>query len=188
MVKDDIDRFFQYNIDPSSRTIFLEAEVDEYFAEYAIKGLRILETQSSTKPITIIMNNYGGDELSGLAVYDYIKLLTKKVEVNIDVFGGCMSMGAWILQAGTRRRMAKHSKLMVHIGYMELEMNHPQILKNWMKEAERDEPIFEDILLERIREKHPKYTRARLQKLLAFDSFFSAQEAVDLGLADEILE
>ena len=46
--------------------------------------------------------------------------------------------------------------------------------------------MIEDIYLKKIREKHPKYTRAKIRNLLNFDTILTAQETVDLGLADRI--
>ena len=47
---------------------------------------------------------------------------------------------------------------------------------------------MEDTYLEVIREKHPRFTRKKLQKMLTSDSYLTAQQAMDLGLADGIIE
>jgi ATP-dependent protease ClpP protease subunit len=181
--KDNLEYYFEYGVNPQTRTIYLLETVDELFAEYTIKALDVLSAKAD--PIRIIMNNFGGDELCGMGVYDYIK--TMKQHITIDVFGHCMSMAAWILQSADERRMSKHAQLMVHVGYMELPTNHPEINKRWMKQYEKDEPLFEDLLLERIREKHPRFTRQKIRDILRFDAIYTASETVDLGLADKII-
>lgn len=192
--RDDIDRFFAYNIDPCTKTLYLgsaltfddgsEGGVDHELAELVIKGLHVLDLSRHDDPIKIIMNNPGGDEYHGLAIYDAIK--DCQSEVHIKIYGQCMSMGAWVMQAADRRIMSPNSRLMIHVGYMGLDVNHPEINKAWMKQYERDEIVFEDLLLDRIREKHPNYSREQVKKLIMFDAILMPQEAVDLGLADEV--
>ena len=53
---------------------------------------------------------------------------------------------------------------------------------------ERLNRLMEDAYLDAIQEKHPHFTRKKLQKMLTSDSYLSAQDAVDLGLADGIIE
>jgi ATP-dependent Clp endopeptidase proteolytic subunit ClpP len=186
IVRDDVDRFFQYNVDLESKTLFLENYVDSEMAAAAIKGLHILDKVKPDLPITIYLENYGGEEFAGLGVYDFI---TQKIKssVRIEVYGACMSMAAWILQAADERIMAPNSRFMIHVGYMGLDENHPEINKRWMKQYEKDEVVFEDILLDRIKEKHPKYTRQKVKKLLLFDTILNPEEALELGLIDGIL-
>lgn len=186
--RDDIDRFFEHGINLSTKTIYMDSMVDEILAEYMIKSLHILEYHKPKEPITIIMNNYGGAELDGLGVYDYINRLKQCTDVYIEIYGNCMSMAAWILQAATVRRMSENSRLMVHVGYMGLAENHPEINKRWMAQYTKDEVVFENILLEKIQEKQPKYTQKKVKDLIRFDSIFTPEEALDLGLIDEIID
>ena len=98
--RDDIDRYFSYNIHIPTKTMYLgsveydsddgETGTDHGMAEMAIKGLHILDGTRPDKPITIIMNNPGGDEYHGMAIYDAIQACQS--EVHIRVFGHAMSM------------------------------------------------------------------------------------------------
>lgn len=187
IIKDDIDKFFQYGIDLSTKTLHMDEYVDSELSKSVIKGLHVLDRVKPELPITIHMENYGGEEYSGMAIYDYITSGKLKSEVVIEVYGACMSMAAWILQAADTRVMASHARLMVHVGYMGLEENHPEINKRWMKQYEKDEKMFEDILLAKIKEKKPEFTRAKVKKLLLFDTIFTPEEALEHGLIDEIL-
>jgi ATP-dependent protease ClpP protease subunit len=189
--RDIIDKFYEQDIDVSSKTLYLgggsddNETIDAVTAAKIIKGLHLLDKIKPDEPLTIIMNCHGGDTQHGMAIYDAIKNCTS--EIHIKVFGSCMSMAVWILQAADRRFMSKHSKLMIHVGTVEYGTNHPRSTKAWIKDSERDEILFEDILLENIREKHPDYTRQKIRNDLVFDKIFNAQEAVDLGLADYII-
>ena len=70
IIRENIDRWYDLNLDVDNRTLFMgsvgsdsegsESGVDNFMAEYFIKGIHVLESKND-KPITIIMNNPGGD-------------------------------------------------------------------------------------------------------------------------------
>jgi ATP-dependent Clp protease protease subunit len=187
---DPIWYFFNYGLEPDTRTIFMgtnhESEntgTDYLMAQRVIKALHILEKTKGD--IRIIMNNEGGFWTDGIAMYDYIKAC--KNSVIIDVVGQASSMGAIILQAADIRRVAKHSKIMVHYGKDGLSPEHPEIYRRWAGESERIKGEIHKILLPKIREKKKKFTESQLVNILNFDTIYSAQEAIDMGLADEII-
>ena len=179
--KDHIDKFYDYNIELATKTLYLgfgdssDHDLDEKITAHIIKGLHILSTIRPEEPIRIIMNNQGGDTQHGLAIYDTIRGLSSPV--HIDVYGHCYSIGAWILQAADHRRMSKHSSLMIHDGEGTKDKFH----------REQDEKC-RDILLARIREKHPDYKVSVLQKLLDTDTYMWPEQALALGLIDEVIE
>ena len=185
IIKDDIDKFFEYGINLSTKTLVMDTFVDTEVSKSVIKGLHVLDNIKPNEPLTIIVENYGGEEYAGLAIYDYIK--NCKSEIHIEVYGACMSMAAWILQAADKRYMSKNARLMLHVGYMGLDENHPEINKRWMKQYEKDEQLFEDILLERIKVKLPEFNRAKIKKLLMFDTIMDAHQAIEHNLIDEII-
>jgi len=184
--RDDIDRFFNHGLDITSKTYYMGERdgVEHTMAEKAIKGIHILDLKNRHKVLTILMNNVGGDEYHGLAIYDVIK--NCKSKTRIKVYGHAMSMGAWILQAADQRWMSASSTLMIHYGTFEYD-GHSKDFDQWSKENQRLCALMEDHLLERIKEKHPRYTRETLQNLIKFDKFLTAVEAVELGLADKII-
>ena len=100
---DDIEVFFEQGLYVPTRTIYmgeiLDGGTDHVMAERVIKALHVLDANSEA-PIAILMNNPGGDEYHGLAIYDAI--LGCKNHVAITAYGHAMSMGSIILQA--RRR------------------------------------------------------------------------------------
>jgi ATP-dependent protease ClpP protease subunit len=187
---DPIWYFFNYGLEPDTRTIFMgtnhESEntgTDYLMAQRVIKGLHILE--KSKGEIRIIMNNEGGFWFDGVAMYDYIRAC--KNQVVIEVYGQASSMGAILLQAADVRRVAKHAKVMVHYGKDGLSMEHPEIYRRWENESDRIKQEIHNILLPRIREKKKRFAESQLAGILNFDTIYSAQEAVDMGLADEII-
>lgn len=192
IVKDDIDRFYDYEVYAPTRTIYMgsvendiekgESGVDGAMAERVIKALHILDQKD--EPITIIMNNVGGDWFHGMAIYDAIKAC--KSHITIKTFGHAMSMGAVILQAADQRVLAPNSKVMIHYGYASFD-GHSKTFQKWAKEFENIDEEMEKIFLEKIRQKHPTYKKETLEGLLNHDTILTAQDAVNLGLADEVL-
>jgi ATP-dependent Clp protease protease subunit len=197
LVRDDIDKFFEYELYIPTRTIYMgsvshdpetgESGTDGAMAERVIKALHIFDSSAPAgdKPITIIMNNPGGDAYHGLAIYDAIKAC--KNHVTIIVYGHAMSMGSIIFQAADKRVMAPNSRMMIHYGTWGTH-DHPKIVYSWAEEGKKFNTWMELLYLERIREKHPNFTLKKVQQMCNFDTFLNPEQAVALGLADEVLE
>jgi len=182
--RDDSDRFFDYDIHVPSRTIFMGGECNEGMAERFLKGMRLLDPHSQ-QGITVIMNNTGGDEYHGLAIYDAIATAT--AHVTIIAYGHAMSMGSWIPQAADARIMAPNATMMLHYGSWggyELESIH---VNTMARENKRLTKLMEAEYLRRIREVQPKFPTSRLRKMLTEEIYLTAHEAVELGLADSVL-
>jgi ATP-dependent Clp protease protease subunit len=192
MNRDDVDKFHEYKLYIPTRTIYMGSEdhdpeygesgCDGAMAAQLIKNLHILESMSQ-EPITIIMNNTGGDEYHGFAIYDAIREC--KSQVIIKVMGHAMSMGSIILQAADVRVMAPTSRQMIHYGTWGVN-DHAKTTQKWAQEGLKIDKWMETMYLDRIKEKQPLYTIARLKGLLDHDTFLTAQESVDLGLADKV--
>lgn len=196
LVKESIDRFYDYDIHTETRTIYIgsvestidsgESGTDATMAERAIKALHILDSTAPTgdKPITIIMNNPGGDEYHGMAIYDAIKAC--KNHVTIVVFGMAMSMGSIILQAADKRVMSPNSRFMIHYGTWGIN-DHPKIVYKWAEEGKKLDSWMEQLYLEKIKQKNPDFTLKKVQDMCNFDTFLNAEECLKLGFIDEIL-
>jgi len=194
--RDDLDKFHDYDLYLPTRTIVIRSEntdadgesgVDSAMAQRAIKNLHILDSMVPTgdKPITIIMNSPGGDVLHGMSIYDAVAACKNHVTIVVTGYG--MSIAAWILQAADHRVMTKHSRLMVHTGYIGLAENHPEINKRWMQQFDKDEDEFENILLERIRIKKPNFSKKHIKEMLKFDTILTPEQALEFNLIDEIV-
>lgn len=154
----DLDKWFDLNVDTDTRTIFMgstgytyddsETGVDHSMAEYFIKGMHTLECKNN-KPITIIMNNPGGDWYHGMAIYDAIKC--SSAECTIRVYGHAMSMGSIILQAADNRIMMPSSRFMIHYG-SDGKSGHAKIVYKWADEGKRVNWEMENLYLERMLE------------------------------------
>lgn len=187
---DIFSQWMDYGINLRSNLMYLgsfedskgdEVGVDFRLADFTIKALGLLDSQD--RPVTILMNNIGGDEYHGMAIYDAIKECENTV--TIKVYGHAMSMGSIILQAADYRIMTPNSKMMVHYGTWGHE-DHALNVQRWNEEGKKFNTWMEGMYLSKIREKHPKFTRAQVKKMCQFDTILSAQETVDLGLCDEV--
>lgn len=180
--KDHLYLWFEHNINIDTKTLYLgfgnadnDHDIDESLAANILKGLHVLSRVRPDDPINIVLNCTGGDVHHGFAIYDSI--LSIPGPVHITVTGHCYSMAAWVLQAGDKRMMTRNSNLMIHYGegpYTDFD-------------KQCDVRLF-DILFNRIREKNPEFTRSRLDKLLLKDTYMWPEEALDMGLIDEIIE
>lgn len=190
--RDDVDKLYDYDIYIPSRTIYMgstessitdgESGTEAVMAERVIKALHLLDQKD--EPITIIMNNPGGDWYHGMAIYDAIK--SCKSHVTVKGYGYIMSMGAVIMQAADNRIIAPNAKLMIHYGYAGWD-GHAKTFQKWAKEFKKIDEDMEQIFLEKMLEKDPNITIDDVKKVLEHDTFYKGQEAVDVGLADEVL-
>jgi ATP-dependent Clp protease, protease subunit len=190
--RDDLEKYHDLNIHVPTRTIYIGSEgvdsdgsesgVDFLLAEKAIKNLHILDS-AAEEPINIILNNIGGDEFHGMAIYDAIRKC--RSHVTIKGTGNIMSMATLIMQAGDKRILSKYSVFMLHHGHG-TESGHVKEIRSWVEFRKRYDEILNDIYLVKIREKNPDFSRKKLEKLLDFDTILLPKEVVELGLADEV--
>lgn len=166
------------------REIFLTEEINAQTSNELIKQLMYLERQDSESEVTIYINSPGGEVISGLAVYDYIGMM--KAPVITVCIGTAASMGAILFLAGAKRQMLPHTRLMIHDpsysqndigGRKPHEIQHELDKLNETREA-----------LARIISEKTGRSIDEIYKVTADDTFYSAQEAIDFGLATEILK
>ena len=97
-----------------NREIFLTSAINDQSAVDTIKQLMYLDHKSAD-PVTIYINSPGGSVISGMAIYDYIRLM--RSPVTTVCVGTAASMGAILFLSGSRRMMLPHSKVMIHDPY-----------------------------------------------------------------------
>ena len=189
--RDTIDLFYTHGLDIEGKAIDLsnagnpDMDLDHALAVQVIKGLRILDRIRPEQPITVLIHCEGGDVDAGLAIYDAIR--SCKSTVHCEVLGIANSMAAWVLQAGSWRTMHRHSSLMIHDGEGSVGGTEP-VIESTRRFQKKQNRLCEEILLERIRQVQPGFTLRRLRKMLSTDTYLTAEEALALGLIDEIVE
>lgn len=177
----DVDKLMDTGLFMPTKTLILFGEVDEVFAEYAIKGLTALDSTRRDEPINILLNSPGGDVTQGLAVYNYVQAC--RSEVHITVVGEAESMAAWILQAADVRRAYADATIMIHVGEFGLDSNHPENQRARIAHFDRQSERLEQILVDRM-----DVPILEVYNKLQFDRIYSAREALAIRLIDEVVE
>lgn len=164
----------------SNREIFLTTPVDVNTCTELMKQLMILEKLDQEKEITFYINSPGGEVGSGMAVYDYIRMM--KAPVRTVCIGMAASMGAMLFLAGDKREMFPHTKLMIHDpAYGSGDMmagKKPDELQQYVDDLRQ----IQDMIVRIIAEKTGKSVEEICEKTRV-DSYFNATEAVKYGLA-----
>ena len=81
--------------------------------------------------------------------------------------------------------MSPNSYLMIHYGEEQTE-GHPITKKRWDAHYDKVGKWMESVYIEKIKEKHPRYTKKKLTTVLEHDTIYYPKEAIDLGLADKV--
>ncbi len=166
------------------RKIFLWGAVTDATAKDITEKLRYLEATAPWKDITFYINTPGGSITAGMAVFDTIRLITSPVTVVVT--GMAASMGSILLSAAPkgRRLLYPHSRVLIHQPLISGRMIGPASDINIQaKEMEKLRAELNQILatasgqpLERINRDTDR------------DFYLNAQEAIEYGLADRIVE
>lgn len=168
----------------SNREIFLTEQVDAATSNELLKQLMYLERQDCQKEITIYINSPGGEVISGLAVYDYISMM--KAPVKTVCTGTAASMGAILFLAGKTRLMLPHTRLMIHdpsYSHNDIGGRKPHEIQQELDKLNETREALARIIAEKTGKSIEK-----IYEVTASDSFYSAKEAIDFGLATEIMK
>ena len=184
--RDDLEKFHELDVHVPSRTILLFGEINAESAEKFIKSFHALQS-ASTAPITVILNSDGGDQDHGMAIHDTIA--SSPCPVTIKVVGNAASMGAVILQAADHRIVTLYSTVMFHVG----ETTNSSPAREAKNSAEYDlkyAEALDDILYHKVNNSSAwggKLSRAVFNKLNESSMYLRGREAVEWGLADEVV-
>jgi ATP-dependent Clp protease protease subunit len=166
-----------------SRIVILTGEIGLSMAKDFTKEL-LYASLLSTEPIKVVLNSVGGEVYAGLLIFNTIRDLVRQgIRIEVEARGLAASMGCIILQAGAGRTASKAPRFLIH------EVS----TWDWGKVSEMEEKIVEvrnvnnmlrDIIAQR--SGHPK---EEIDKLWTKkDVWYSAEEAKEFGLIDEVLQ
>lgn len=172
------------------RVIFLTGEVNDYQADLLCAQLLFLEAENPDKDIHFYINSPGGAVTSGLAIYDTMQFI--KPDVCTTVIGQACSMGSFLAQAGAtgKRYVLPNSRTMVHrvssgtrgtggsVYVQELEM------EDNLRHFEESKNINKRLTELYVQHNSKGKTFEELEVTMKFDTFMSASDAVEYGLAD----
>ncbi|CZR68926.1 related to endopeptidase Clp [Phialocephala subalpina] len=166
------------------RIICLNGEVNETLSAAIVAQLLYLESDSPEKAITLYINSPGGSVTAGLAIYDTMTYI--RSPVSTVCVGQAASMGSLLLCGGEKgkRFCLPNSSVMVHQpsgGYFgqasDIAIHAQEILRVRRKLNE----IFKRHLTK-------EHSLEDIEKMMERDRFLSAEEALELGIIDEILD
>ncbi len=164
------------------RIVFMGTQINDSIANSVIAQLLFLEKSDPKKDIIMYVNSPGGQVSSTMAMYDTMQLITP--DVSTVCLGMAASGGAMILLGGAKgkRYALPHSEIMIHQPLGGTEGQATDI-------AIHAEHIIrmKDMLNEMIA-RHTGQKIAKVKNDTERDKFLSAQEALEYGLIDKIIE
>mgnify|MGYP001083596864 FL=1 len=166
----------------NDRIIMLCDEVNDATASLVVAQLLYLEGQDSEKDISLYINSPGGSVTAGLAIYDTIKYI--KCDVSTICMGMAASMGAFLLSAGTKgKRLAlPNSTIMIHqpSGGAQGQATDMRIHTEWILDVKKK--------LNQMLAEATGQPLEVIERDTERDNFMTAQQALEYGLIDKIIE
>ena len=164
------------------RIIFIDQQVDEHLASIVVAQLLFLEAEDPEKDINIYINSPGGMVTAGLAILDTMNYV--KPDISTICVGLAASMGAVLLSAGTKgkRYALPNAEIMIHqpsagtqgqVTDMAIHLKRLEIVKKRMNR-----------ILSENTGKPIEVVTADCER----DNFMTAQEAMEYGLIDKVID
>ena len=164
------------------RIIFLGTAIDDDVANSVIAQLLFLAAEDPEKDIYLYINSPGGSVTAGLGIYDTMQYI--KPDVSTICVGMAASMGSLLLAAGAKgKRFAlPNSEIMIHqpLGGVRGQATDIKIHADWILKTKEK--------LNQIYVKHTGQPYEKIERDTDRDFFMSAEEAVEYGLVDRVIE
>jgi ATP-dependent Clp protease, protease subunit len=164
------------------RIIFLGQPIDDEIANLVVAQLIHLESEDPDKDISLYINSPGGSVYAGLAIYDAMRFI--KPDVATVCYGVAMSMGSLLLTGGAKgKRMGlKNSRILIHQPSGGFEGQATDI------EIHAREALNMRAKINEIYSRHTEKSVEQVNEDMERDRFFTADQAVEYGLIDGIIE
>ena len=175
------------------RVVMLDTDVNEHTSSLLVAQLLFMESQGN-EDISLFINSPGGSVTAGLAIYDTMQFIRPNVATY--VIGQACSMGSFLAQAGSpgKRFVLPEARTMIHRvssgtpgtrGSVHVQELQFEDAKRSFEESQR--------INQRLTELYVKHNTAgktydALFEAMKFDTFLSAKEAAEYGLADKVLD
>ncbi|WED27496.1 ATP-dependent Clp endopeptidase proteolytic subunit ClpP [Vibrio sp. DW001] len=163
------------------RVIFLTGQVEDHMANLVVAQLLFLESENPDKDIFLYINSPGGSVTAGMSIYDTMQFI--KPNISTVCMGQACSMGAFLLAGGAqgKRYCLPNSRVMIH-----------QPLGGFQGQASDIQIHAQEILtikqkLNKLLAEHTGQPLEVVENDTDRDNFMSADQAVEYGLVDAIL-
>ena len=166
----------------NDRIIFLGEEVNDTTASLVVAQLLYLEAQDPDKDIQMYINSPGGSVTAGMAIYDTMQYI--KCDVSTICIGMAASMGAFLLSSGTKgKRLAlPNAEIMIHqpSGGAQGQATDMRIHTEWILDVKKK--------LNQMLAEATGQPLEVIERDTERDNFMTAQQALEYGLIDKIIE
>lgn len=183
-----------YSMLLNERIVFVQGVVETFMAQSICAQLLFLEAQNTGAPISMYINSPGGSVVDGLSILNTMRFITSPVHT--FVMGQAASMGSFLAMAGEpgHRYVLPESRTMIHrvssgtqgtSGSVHEQNLQIEDIKASLEESNRLNKRLTEIYAEC---NTAGKTYEELYEIMKFDTFLTAQEAVDMGLADKVIK
>ena len=166
------------------RVIFINGAISTEMSHVIVAQLLFLESENPDKDISLYINSPGGEVTAGMAIYDTMQFI--KCDVQTIVMGQACSMGSLLSTAGAagKRMILPNARHMIHqpSGGARGQATDIQI------QAREIQKMKEYLTTIYVKHNSQGKTYDEFARDMERDFFMSAQEAVDYGLVDKILD
>jgi ATP-dependent Clp protease protease subunit len=175
------------------RIVFLNGPVDDNSANVIVAQMLFLESEDPTKDINFYINSPGGLVSAGLSIYDVMQFV--KCDVSTYVMGQACSMGSFLAQAGAKgkRYVLPESRTMIHRVSSGTRGTSGSVHVQDLQFEDQKRSFEESVRInKRLTELYVRHNTAgkdydEMYETMKFDTFLSASEAVEYGLADVVV-
>jgi ATP-dependent Clp protease protease subunit len=166
----------------NERIVFLGTPVDDQIANLIVAQMLHLESVDPDKDISLYINSPGGSIYAGLAIYDTMQFI--KPDVQTICFGMAMSMGSLLLTGGAhgKRLALPNARMLIHQPSAGFEGQSSDI------EIHAREILNTRRRIDQLYAQHTGQPLDRVHDDMERDRFFKADEAVEYGLIDRVIE
>jgi ATP-dependent Clp protease protease subunit len=163
------------------RIVFLGGQVNSDLANLIVAQLLFLDAEDPEKDIYLYVNSPGGGVNAGLGIFDTMNHI--RPDVCTVCLGLAASMGAFLLSAGAKgkRYSLPHSRIMIHQPLGGAQGQATDI------EIQAKEILYLKKQLNENLAAHTGQPLSRIEEDTERDFFMSAQDAVDYGLIDQVI-
>ena len=141
--------------------------------------------EEKEEDIEFFISSAGGSLSEMFTVYDLMELVKDRRDIATFGYGKIASAAVPLLAAGTKgkRYIAKHARVMLHHCSSNVSGPHPNVRANY-NELKTMEDMMVNVLAE-----HTNLSAGEIYNIFSknTDEYFSAEEALEMGIVDQII-
>ena len=164
------------------REVWLTGEINSEVADAVIAQILHLDAEDPDAEITLYIDSPGGSVTAGLSIYDVMQAVT--ANIHTVCVGTTASMAAVLFAAGHRREILRHGEVMIHDPLVSGGISGSALAI----QDKSDRLMAKRKVLSGILAEHTGKSVKQIYKVTAKDTYFGAEEAVQYGLADAVIE